>query len=72
VWTEPYEDASRLGKIISVANAAYDHTRSPPLLLGVASIDVLVDELKAMSTDYEKQLQDLVARGKSCSKIQLS
>lgn len=47
-WTEPYEDANGLGRIVSVVYPIYDTTGDYTELVGVASMDLqmsIFDEL---------------------------
>lgn len=65
VWTEPFADATSGAEIITAAKAAYDHSVDPPRLLGVAGVDLLVDDLAALG-DKTTLLRYLSRRSGAC------
>jgi len=73
-WSEPYLDAFGAGMMVTASVAIYakpsDYS-SPnfqhPYLIGIANIDVLLEDLERVEPDYEVVLQSLNERNKACT-----
>lgn len=68
VWTEPYEDASGLGFVTTVAMPIFLQGTEDVggVFLGVAGQDVLLSDLGRTDVQQNVTLDDLVARGEKC------
>ena len=72
IWTEVYSDANGAGEVTSPALSVYDTSVSPPFVLGVVAIDVLLNELLNY-TDRANIEKILALRSsKSCSQSTLN
>lgn len=72
VWTEPYEDALGLGQVITAAMPVYDGTFDPPILMGVAGVDIQFSTFTSSGEQYSDILRVLVARSSSCGNSTLT
>lgn len=45
VWTEPYEDAFGFGRMVTVSMPIYYEESGIRTILGVAGIDILMDQI---------------------------
>jgi hypothetical protein len=64
-WTEPYQDP-KIGTVASLAVAVYDRTGPIPVLLGVASIDVALDNLGNGITVDDTSLSNYILQQNRC------
>eukprot|EP01064_Diplonema_japonicum_P011303 TRINITY_DN185_c2_g1_i1.p1 TRINITY_DN185_c2_g1~~TRINITY_DN185_c2_g1_i1.p1 ORF type:complete len:616 (+),score=103.52 TRINITY_DN185_c2_g1_i1:51-1850(+) len=70
-WTTVYEDAFGLGSLVTVAIGAYDRSGSVPFLIGVAGIDVVLEDLTVLA-GYQQVTSELISRSKVCPSASLS
>jgi hypothetical protein len=64
-WVEPYVDAFGLGRMTTVSRAIYDRSTGSAIFVGVAEIDVPLDELTPYISESELNTE-LASRGKTC------
>lgn len=60
VWSEPYDDASGLGKITTASLPIYDETEEIKKLVGAVGIDILISELEDQY-NYDTILSGIIA-----------
>lgn len=72
VWTEPYEDALGLGEVVTAAMPVYDSTFDPPILMGVAGVDIQFSKFTSSGEQYSDILRVLVARSSRCGNTSLT
>ena len=67
-WIEPYEDASGLGNVTTVALPIYARgtSRELDVFLGVVGHQVLLDELVSEDVDLDDVLHELIESTKNC------
>jgi len=70
-WVEPYIDAYGAGEMTTASKAIYDKSVTPPKLVGVLGIDVLMTEIKnaSGSSDTTVLIKALAQRSKTCVDI---
>lgn len=65
-WVEPYEDAVGAGRLVTGSKAVYDTSHSPPKLVGVVGLDILVSDLRehfeSRGMDYREVVEYLASR----------
>lgn len=65
-WVEPYIDAVGAGLLVTASKAVYDTSGTPPKLVGVVGMDVLVSDLReafeANGLDYRDVVNFLASR----------
>jgi len=71
IWTEPYEDASGLGQITTVAMPIFSVGTGdlPGVFLGVAGHDVFFHELAESDSEQTEILNELIERGAKCDPL---
>ena len=62
-WTEPYEDSSGAGTVVSCAKAVFDDSVTPKRLLGVVAIDIKLNQVLAL-TDLSSLTSTLTNRSR--------
>ena len=72
IWTEPYIDASGLGNVTTSGYPIYDRSTTPPYLIGVVGIDILMSDIQKFGDNSQIILNELVARSQKCSSDLLS
>jgi len=70
-WSEPYEDSFGAGKMTTASKAIYDTSVSPPKLIAVVGIDILITDINAAAAqdgvgDSDSLLAALARRGATC------
>ena len=53
VWTEPYDDAFGFGRLVTVSMPIYYEESGVRLILGVAGIDVPIDQISFGNSETE-------------------
>eukprot|EP01023_Acetabularia_acetabulum_P044323 TRINITY_DN444_c0_g2_i11.p1 TRINITY_DN444_c0_g2~~TRINITY_DN444_c0_g2_i11.p1 ORF type:complete len:816 (-),score=129.60 TRINITY_DN444_c0_g2_i11:103-2550(-) len=75
-WSEEYEDASGLGKMITAVTPVYSPRNDiniPGALIGVAGHDMLVEEIKQLAGDKTSSLiQQLQQSSKECDQVTIN
>lgn len=67
-WVEPYEDAFGAGTMTTASTALYDESTSPPTLVGVVGIDLLLTDITAAAESSGVSLINALAtRSKTCA-----
>ena len=65
-WVEPYMDAVGAGLLVTASKAVYDTSITPPRIVGVVGMDVLVSDLRqdfeARGLDYRDVVNFLASR----------
>lgn len=59
-WVEPYEDAVGAGLLVTASKAVYDTRVTPPRLVGVVGMDVLVSDLRRAFEETGLDYQDVI------------
>ena len=67
VWTHPYNDASGLGYMTTCAIPVYDRTTSPPFLIGVLGIDIMMADLNSLADNKIVENKLLSKTMQSCT-----
>eukprot|EP00730_Choanoeca_flexa_P016356 TRINITY_DN7704_c0_g1_i1.p1 TRINITY_DN7704_c0_g1~~TRINITY_DN7704_c0_g1_i1.p1 ORF type:complete len:661 (+),score=122.10 TRINITY_DN7704_c0_g1_i1:35-2017(+) len=71
-WVEPYLDASGAGLMTTASRALYDRTVTPPKLIGVVGVDLLMEDIERVEPDFALQLQVLKSRSFTCPRVSAS
>jgi hypothetical protein len=61
-WVEPYKDAYGAGWMTTASKAIYDESESPPELVGVVGIDVLIKDIMELAKQGSETLIEQLAR----------
>ena len=59
-WVEPYVDAVGAGLLVTASKAIYDSQDTPPKLIGVVGVDVLVSDLRRVFEEIGLEYQDVI------------
>jgi len=71
-WTEPYLDAGGYGGYVtSPSTSVYDTTVSPPILIGVAALDIKLSYFQTIEPNYDQILKALSFRSATCPTFDL-
>eukprot|EP01026_Neomeris_dumetosa_P027019 TRINITY_DN22004_c0_g1_i4.p1 TRINITY_DN22004_c0_g1~~TRINITY_DN22004_c0_g1_i4.p1 ORF type:complete len:494 (-),score=69.36 TRINITY_DN22004_c0_g1_i4:51-1532(-) len=75
-WSDPYVDSSGLGEMLSIVKPVYTpeiDDKLPGVIFGVASHDVLLDDLRVVAgAQYEEVLQKLILGSRQCDELQVN
>ena len=61
-WVEPYLDYAGAGLLVTASKAVYDFQFEPARLVGVAAVDIQVDELQMAANESRLDFSDLIQR----------
>jgi len=71
-WTEPYVDFGGAGvNVTGPSLAVYDDTVFPPILIGVASMNIRLSYFSYIEPDYDTILNALYLRSSNCPNLAL-
>jgi hypothetical protein len=71
-WAEPFLDLGGAdAKVTGPSIAIYDDTVSPPILIGVASMNIKLSYFSKIEPNYDLLLDALVLRSSTCPKLTL-
>lgn len=59
-WVEPYVDAVGAGLLVTASKAIYDTRLTPPRLVGVVGVDVLVSDLRQAFEETGSNYEDVI------------
>lgn len=72
VWSDVFTDATSGLEVVSAAKAVYDDTKSPPLLLGVGGVELLMSQLVGSGTSADETVRYLRTASGGCPVFNLT
>ena len=73
-WVEPYEDYAGAGLLVTASKAIYNFEFDPARLIGVAAVDIQVDDLEMAAMEAELNFDTLIqhlASRNTCPRIDI-